>query len=151
VVVIATDGKPTDGSLGETLATFHSLPVYVVVRLCTDNDSVHEYWQHVDEEELKGVAVQVDVLDDFEGEAKEVNDHNPWLNYSQPLHRAREIGANHTVLDRLDDHTLTHGEMWEFMRLIFGWGSNGGADPKTCWGAFEALLRANVNAAGKTW
>jgi hypothetical protein len=39
------------------------------------------------------LGVDLDVLDDFEGEAKEVARVNPWLNYSPPLHRIRETGA----------------------------------------------------------
>jgi hypothetical protein len=104
VVVIATDGKPTDGDLGEMLQTFKNLPVWIVVRLCTDNDKVVEYWQDLD----NSLDIQMDVLDDFEGEAKEVTDMNPWLNYSPPLHRAREIGAHHRIFDVLDERLLTY-------------------------------------------
>ena len=34
---------------------------------------------------------------------------NPWLNYSPPLHRAREIGAHHRIFDVLDERLLTYG------------------------------------------
>ena len=47
-MVIATDGKPTDGDLGEMLQTFKNLPVWIVVRLCTDNDKVVDYWNDLD-------------------------------------------------------------------------------------------------------
>ena len=48
VVVIATDGKPTDGDLADVLKTFKHLPVSVIVRLCTDNDKVVDYWNDLD-------------------------------------------------------------------------------------------------------
>ena len=56
---------------------------------------------------------------------------NPWLNYSPPLHRAREIGAHHRIFDVLDERLLTYDEIFEFMSLMFGW--NGGPDPRTDW------------------
>ena len=43
IIVIATDGKPTDGRIVDVLMTFADLPVHVVVRLCTNNDKVVEY------------------------------------------------------------------------------------------------------------
>ena len=48
VVVIATDGKPTDGDLADVLKTFKRLPVSIIVRLCTDNDKVVDYWNDLD-------------------------------------------------------------------------------------------------------
>lgn len=89
IVVIATDGKTTDGDLGEVLRSFQDLPVWLVVRLCTDDDDIVEYWGHLDDGSLH---IGIDVLDDFENEAVEVTQFNPWLNYSCQLHRARESG-----------------------------------------------------------
>jgi hypothetical protein len=41
--------------------------VWVVIRLCTDNHKMVDYWNNVDGQ----VALSMDVLDDPQGEAKE--------------------------------------------------------------------------------
>lgn len=45
-----------------------NLPVWVVVRLCTDEDKMVNYWNNVDSE----VDLNMDVIDDHLGEAKEI-------------------------------------------------------------------------------
>ena len=145
VLVIATDGVSTDGDLAEMLRTFEHLPVWVVVRLCTDEDEIVEYWNNIDSE----IEVDMDVLDDIEGEAKEVIAFNPWLNYSIPLHRAREWGMHKKAFDLLDERLLTSGEMRELATLLFD-----GDDlpyPEHDWDAFQAALDVGVAQAGKTW
>ena len=88
-IVIATDGQSSDGDIATVSLTsdtfykhfsktFHnsqamrplqSLPVWVVIRLCTDNDSVVDYWNNIDGQ----LELDMDVLDDFASEAKEVS------------------------------------------------------------------------------
>jgi hypothetical protein len=143
--VIATDGVSTDGDLAQMLRSFEQLPVWVVVRLCTDEDEIVEYWNNIDSE----IEVDMDVLDDIEGEAKEVIAFNPWLNYSIPLHRAREWGMHKKAFDLLDERLLTSGEMRELATLLFE-----GDDlpyPEHDWDAFQAALDVSVAQAGKTW
>lgn len=139
VVVIATDGCPTDGDLGRILKTFEGLPVWVVVRLCTDDDDVVEYWNNVDAD----VEVDMDVLDDLEGEAKEVCGPNPWLNYALPLHRAREWGLHKRVFDLLDEKALSADELVDLCQTLF---DPDGAlrrlrDPARDWPVFETEVR----------
>ena len=85
-VVIATDGKPTDSGFQQALKQLQTLPVWVVVRLCTDDDEVVDYYNGLDNL-MEGGAM--DVLDDLRGEAREVCQFNRWLTYGQPLHIAR--------------------------------------------------------------
>jgi hypothetical protein len=47
-VNIFTDGQSSDGNVAQAMAPLKDLPVHVVVRLCTDQDDVVEYWNGVD-------------------------------------------------------------------------------------------------------
>ena len=119
-VVICTDGVPSDSTrefLAEQLKKLEPLPVQIVVRLCTDEPSVVEYYNQLDKS-LDGI--RLDVLDDFQGEALETCKANPWLTYSLPLHRAREMGFNSPVLDNLDEGPLSPLEQKELCELLFG-------------------------------
>lgn len=53
-------------------------------------------------------------------EALEAVAVNPWLNYSLPLHRIREMGCNNRVLDFLDERPLSKREQKEVCSLLFG-------------------------------
>jgi len=44
------------------------LPVVVVIRLCTDEEAIVNYWNAIDEK----LEVDIDVLDDIRSEAAEV-------------------------------------------------------------------------------
>jgi hypothetical protein len=50
VVVIATDGESSDGPLAPEMAKLKDLPVHVVVRLCTDEEQICNYWNSIDSE-----------------------------------------------------------------------------------------------------
>lgn len=116
VVIIASDGISTDGDIAEAMRPLQNLPVWVVVRLCTDEDSVVEYWNKVDEE----LEIDLDVLDDLGGEAKEVCGFSSWLTYAQPLHRLREWGCMNKIFDLLDEKALSPSEMRELLITVLG-------------------------------
>ena len=49
-LIIATDGEPSDGNIVEAMRPLHDLPVWVVVRLCTDDSRIGSYWSEVDKQ-----------------------------------------------------------------------------------------------------
>ena len=49
-VVIASDGEATDGDIAAALRPLRDLPAWVVIRLCTDEDRVVQYWNQIDED-----------------------------------------------------------------------------------------------------
>ena len=116
VVVIASDGEASDGNIVDAMRPLENLPVWVVIKLCTDDDRIVSYWNQVDNQ----LEVQMDVLDDFMSEAEEVNASNPWLNYLLPLHRIREFGLPTKEFDLLDETLLSHDQASNLVRMIVG-------------------------------
>ena len=96
-IILATDGLPTDakGYDGKrimdefvvALRSLEGLPVWLVIRLCTDEDDVCDFYNELDSQ----LELNLEVLDDFLSEAKEVYSKNPWLCYGLPIHRCREL------------------------------------------------------------
>jgi Mg-chelatase subunit ChlD len=125
-IVLATDGLPTDpygvsnstvrAEFEHCLRSLEGLPVWLVIRLCTDEDNVTEYYNNLDSQ----LELSLEVLDDFSGEAKEVYEYNKWLNYALPIHRIREMGFHHRLFDLLDERKLTLDELREFLILLYG-------------------------------
>ena len=158
VLVMATDGIPTNNrglsdsvvkqQFVEALRAFEGLPVWVVVRLCTDEEEVVDFWNSLDEQ----LELSLEVLDDFASEAAEVHEHNKWLNYGLPLHRMREMGFHNRLFDLLDERKLDKGELREFFRLLFGDGKmDGVTDPELDWKSFYHDISKLTEKEEKTW
>ena len=129
VLVLATDGRPTDQvgfcspsvdrAFVEALKMLQSR-AWIVVRLCTNDEKVLQYYQKLDDQ----LELNLEVLDDFLDEAKEVHQHNPWLSYGLTMHRCREMGmsihSNYRFLDWLDERPLSRNEIGGVLKGYFG-------------------------------
>lgn len=135
-IVIVTDRLPRDaeGSEGqflETLKAFQDYPVWIVIRLSTDERRVVEFYGNMDQgiailRQMRGEAnharrenIRLDVLDDYVSEAAEVAKHNPWLNYGLPLHIIRESGSMIAAFDAINERPLDFAELTDFVALLF--------------------------------
>lgn len=166
-VIIATDGLPTDDNgysssfeneqfISAIKSLQRSVPsCWIVIRLCTDDPQVVSFYNSLD----KHLEFPLEVLDDFICEAKEVYRHNPWLNYSLPLHRIRESGYRHHLLDLIDERPLTMGELKALCSLLFlfiGEDGNNAAtttlpDPEISWTDFTAQLQLLMQKEVTQW
>ena len=96
--------------------------------------------------------MSIEVLDDFFGEAKEVYDVNPWLNYTLPVHRIREAGIQNRLFDLLDERKFTRSELYDFCLLLFGVTAfNAVPDPEADFAAFMKKLTQLVEGEKKQY
>lgn len=117
-IVIATDGLPDNNkAFKKALARLLSLPVWIVVRLCTDEKPVVDYYNHLDRQ-LDEAALEV--LDDILGESQKVGQANRWLTYGPPLHLAREFGLRDRLFDKINERPLLPTEVKTFCELLLG-------------------------------
>lgn len=158
VVVLATDGLPSDNygmsststmnEFKHALRSLEGLPIWLVIRLCTDDDDVVDFYNNIDSQ----LEMSLDVLDDFRAEALEVYEHNKWLNYALPLHRMREMGFYHKLFDLIDERSLTRDELKDFFHLIYGADAlDGLPDPQIDWPRFLDRIAVVTNAEKPQW
>jgi hypothetical protein len=158
VVVIATDGLPTDengdssyaasAAFMDVVKRLQRLPVWLVVRLCTDMRTERNFYKGLD----TNPEYPIECIDDYLTEAKEIKRVNGWLNYGLPLHRCREMGYQHSLIDSLDERTLTKDELSEFLFLLFGAETLEKApDIHTDWKGFFTALQHVVSNERTIW
>ena len=125
-IILATDGLPTNprgvppGNERENfvaaMKSLEGLPVWIVIRLCTDTQRIVDYYNDLDRQ----LELSIEVLDNYEDEALEMYGPNPWLNYTMQIHRMREMGFQKRYFDYLDERPLTLIELNEFCVMLFG-------------------------------
>ncbi len=118
-----------------------------MIRLCTDEDNVTEFYNQLD----GMLELSLEVLDDFLGESKEVQTHNPWLNYALPMHRCRELGYHDRLFDLVDERPLTRGELRDFCVLLFGVEFESVPDPVVDWTEFISFVSDRLNQELPQW
>merc|ERR1719330_892343 len=157
-IVLATDGLPTDSTgisdaynkqcFVESLRRLEGLPIWLVIRLCTDEEEVVDFYNSLDDE----LELSMDVLDDYIGKAEEVYEHNEWLNYTLPLHRLREMGHHDRVFDLIDERKLNKMELKDFCMLLFGSDNmDGTPDPDIDWDGFISDVERLLSTEKQYW
>ena len=113
-LIIATDGEASDGDLSAEMAVLKSLPVVIVVRICTNDSEVVDYWNAID----KDLELSLDIVDDLVSEAESVANLNPWLFYTEPIQRFREAGSDVREVELLDEVKFTGDQIRNFCILL---------------------------------
>lgn len=140
-VIIASDGVATDGDVRGSLSKLIGLPVWVVIRLCTSDDDLVDYWNNVDQD----LELEMDVLDDLHAEAIEIAGWNAWLNYGPELHKLREFGSPRKTFDMLEEKAFTSTEILKMCEMIYGKHAADLANPEVDFKGFEAGMAAVVS------
>ena len=157
-VILATDGIPTNrrgyksdrtrAEFVEALRSLEGLPVWLIIRLCTDDEDVVNFYNDLDQQ----LELSLEVLDDFVQEAWEIYRHNKWLNYALPLHRCREMGCHNRLFDFLDERSLTLDELRDFLCFLFGDEAFSSAPhPHTDWKGFAQHVDRVVRNEQEQW
>merc|ERR1712070_166620 len=114
-LIIATDGMPTSTRSGQSTwadqqeitreirRVSADLPIHIVIRLCTNDDDVADFYNKVDEDP----EVNLEIVDDMASEAREcAQAGNRWLVYTPMLQLIREGGTYLKILDLIDERRL---------------------------------------------
>ena len=107
ILVVYSDGESSDGDITQNIISLGKLDIHIIIRLCTDNETVVKYWNAFD----KHPEISLDIIDSYKDEMKPIKVFNPKLNYTYKLHCIREIGLFSPIYDRLDEQTLSEGEI----------------------------------------
>eukprot|EP00985_Skeletonema_marinoi_P027676 scaffold23050_cov129-Skeletonema_marinoi.AAC.3 len=155
VLMLCTDGYLSDefGCEGsavnrdfvDSLVALSKLPVKIIVRLCTDDDRVTDFFNRLDSK-----LTDIDVLDDYFGEAMEMYLHNPWLTYGLGLHRLREAGLASDLIGELDERCFTIYDIHRFCQEFITGEKVDLPHPRN-WDAFISSLANALSSEKQQW
>lgn len=146
VVVIATDGMPNSSpKFLEAMQRLQKLPVWVVCRLCTSEDSIVDYYSNLD----KNLESPLEVLDDICGEAAEIKKVNPFMAYGPQLHQLREWGLPEKLFDLLDEAPMIPSQIKTFIEFVLG--CKPLPEPEVDQAAFVAAVQDALRGAPTTF
>lgn len=146
-IVIATDGESTDGDVVAAMRPLEHMPVWIVIRLCTDEARVVNYWNNIDSQ----LELNMDVLDDLSREAKEVHSGNSWLTYGEALHRVREFGIPLKEMDLLDEKKLSPDELRTMCWVVLGGNIDEYPHPAADFDDFISVLETKIKDNPEVW
>lgn len=147
-VIICSDGESSDGDIVKAIRPLENLPCNIVVRLCTDESRVIDYWNRV-RRDLQ--ADTINIIDDLRGEAAEINKSNPWLTYGEPIQRFREFGTNMPDFNALDEHMLTPRQLRLFVAHLLGGEAAEYPNPNEDLPGFQAEVARRLANEQLTW
>ena len=146
-LTIATDGQSSDGDVAQALKQLIGLPVWTVIRLCTDEENVVDYWNNID----NNIELEMDVLDDLSGECQEVMGMNDWLTYGEPLHRLREFGCHKKEMDMVDEALLSPDMMRGIMAILFGGNTRDYPHPEVDFEGLVEIIQEKMGREPTVW
>ena len=114
LICIMMDGEGTDGDIVDILKPLEGLPLQVIIRVCTLEQTVIDYWQNINAQ----LDIDIHVLQSISAEASEAHDNNPWLAYTDTLQHAREFGLGVPEIDALTERQLTRREIHALAKLL---------------------------------
>ena len=133
-IVLCTDGQPSDSIGGNSpnssfekllLKLVKDFNVKLVIRLCTDQEDVVEYWNKIDSD----LELNLDIIDGYVSEVKEIELVNSIICYPQQIHQAREFGITDPLFDILDERELSSFQLFTYASFFIGTHNIEGLNP----------------------
>lgn len=115
VFVIAPTGDDDYNNISNALRPMKDLPVKLIIRLSTKNESAVRDWNKINDDLLLNMNILVDVC----GEAEEISNYNSWLTYAEPLHLLRLFGVSIKEFDLLKIRKLSCNEMYKMCTMMY--------------------------------
>lgn len=96
-IVIATDGEASDGDVLESLRLLNHLSVRVIVRLCSDDQELWNYWLDI----RRNFDLDMDIIPSMYGYDQDIKCHRKAALNTEPFYRLKELGCLPPEIDKL--------------------------------------------------